>query len=235
MGTELALSTQISNPARLPSLPAPLQRLSDALGSAVQADRDGMHRQVAVLPPGMILNSSDREMVEHHITGLQRSLSVEQAFEFRGKVLGNDAAVGALIAALLIKGAGAKLDTASSDALTEDYLDALEDLPAWSIREAIRKWNRGESPRPLDPKKSHDYHWRPDSATLRWLAQCETAPVKNRIRQLEHLLAAVPLIEFSDEHCAEMRDRLAKIIPDAMARRVPDAPVVDQQHSEAAE
>lgn len=224
MGTELALTAQISN--RLPSLPAPLQRLSGALGSAVQADKDGNHRQVAVLPAGMTLSSSDRAMVEQHIGGLQRSIGTAQPFEFRGQVLGNDAAVGALIAALLIKGAGAKLDTASSDALTEDYLDALEDLPAWSIREAIRKWNRRES-LPIDPKKPHDFTWRPGPPTLRWLAQCEIAPVKNQIRRLEHLLEAVPLIEFTDDHRKQMVDRLAAL-PIGL-------PAAQQQHGEAAE
>jgi hypothetical protein len=63
-----------------------------------------------------------------------------------------------MIASLLLKG-GAKLDQQSSDAFTEDYLDAIEDLPAWAVREAIRKWNRAESPK-LDGKK-HAFIWRP--------------------------------------------------------------------------
>ncbi len=225
MGTELALTGQI-NPARLPSLPAPLQRLSDALGSAVQADTDGMHREVAVLPAGMNLNSSERNMIENHVADLGRALGTAQAFEFRGQVLSNDAAIGALITGLLLKGSGAKLDKVSSDALTEDYLDAIEDLPAWSVREALRKWNRRESPAPIDPRKPHDFGWRPGPPLLRWLAQCELAPIQNRVRRLRGLLEAVPLIEFTDEHRQCMVKRLAEL---------PIGAQIQQQHSEAAE
>jgi len=60
-------------------------------------------------------------------------------------VKGNDAAIGAMIAQILLKG-GKRLDKAASDAATEDYLDGIEDVPAWSVREAIRKWNRMISP-----------------------------------------------------------------------------------------
>jgi hypothetical protein len=37
--------------------------------------------------------------------------------------------------------------------------------------------------------------------------------VKERARILRKLLAAEPLNEFSDEHCAQMRARLAAVIP----------------------
>jgi superfamily I DNA and/or RNA helicase len=37
------------------------------------------------------------------------------------------------------------MDAVSAEALTEDYLDALEDLPARSVIAALRKWNRSQS------------------------------------------------------------------------------------------
>lgn len=183
-----------------------------------------MHREVTVLPAGMSLNSSERDMIEMHVAGLQVSLGTSQPFEYRGQVLNNDAAIGAMITALLLKGSGAKLDKISSDALTEDYLDAIEDLPAWSVREAVRKWNRRESLQ-SDPKKPHDFGWRPTPPTLRWLALCELIPVQNRIRRLKCLLAAVPMVEFTEEHRKRMVDRLAEL---------PCAMPTDQRH-EAAE
>lgn len=215
MGTELAVIEPIklpANPARLPSWPAWLQQRSAAAENAVQADpRDGNHREVMTLPANLILNSAERRMVEAHRSELARFLDLDQPITLREQVLSNDQAHGVMIAGLLIKGGGIKLDKASSDQLTEDYLDAIEDLPAWSVREALRKWNRAESPR-LDPKKPHDFNWRPQPPTLRQLAYLELWSVKSRIQTLEKVLNAVPLIEFSDEHRREMLDKLAGLM-----------------------
>jgi len=155
-------------------------------------------------------------MVEAQRADLARFLDVDQPFTLREKVLTNDQAHGVLIAGLLIKGGGIKLDKAASDQLTEDYLDAIEDMPAWTVREALRKWNRAESPQ-LDPKKPHDFNWRPQPPTLRRLAYLELWTVKSRIQELERVLNAVPRIEYSDEHRQEMLVRLAELIPAAGA------------------
>jgi hypothetical protein len=153
----------------------------------------------------MILTSSERAEVEKHCAALKIFTRLDQPFELRGSTMSNDQAHGVMIASLLFKG-GAKLDQQSSDALTEDYLDAIEDIPTWSVREAIRKWNRAESPK-LEGKP-HDFNWRPAPQILRQLASHEIAPVKARLLVLRDLLSAVPMIEFSDEHCAAMRSRL---------------------------
>ncbi|MCK1445409.1 hypothetical protein IVB43_23780 [Bradyrhizobium sp. 48] len=111
-----------------------------------------------------------------------------------------------MIASLLLKG-GAKLDQNSSDAFTEDYLDAIEDLPAWAVREAIRKWNRAESPK-LDGKP-HSYDFRPSPPTLRRLAQIELTGVRGRMIELQKICEAQPLIEYSEEHRKDMLERLS--------------------------
>lgn len=214
MGTELAIIEPVAlpdrrNPAQMPSLPGWLQQRSAALGSAVQPDSSGKHREMAVLPPALILNSSERQAVASHIDGLGRYLDLDQPIDLRGAVLTNDQAHATMIAALCMKG-GVKLDKASSDALTEDYLDAIEDLPAWSVREAIRKWNRAESPR-LD-REPHNFVFRPAPPTLRRLAQHELAPIRARILSLDKLMNAVPLIEYSDEHRQEMLTRLQALL-----------------------
>ena len=141
MITDLATIDPIlvpSNPARLPSLPAWLQQRSDALASALQPDSSGKYRSTLTLPKQMILNSSERALVRRHIDDLRRFTRLDQPIDLRGATLTNDQAHVVMIASLLLKG-GAKLDQQSSDALTEDYLDAIEDLPAWAVREAIRK------------------------------------------------------------------------------------------------
>lgn len=216
MGTELVLvPIQLpTNPARLPSLPGWLQQRSAALGSAVQPDSSGRHRQMTILPSDLILNSSERAEVQRHIQELDRFTRLDQLITIRETTMPNDTAIGVMVAGLLIKGGGQKLDKASADALTEDYLDALEDLPAWSVREAMRKWNRAESPQ-LDPKKPHDFNWKPTPPTLRRLAQHELAGVKGRIISLQRLCEAVPLIEYSDEHRENMLKRLQVVIREA--------------------
>lgn len=225
MGTELAIIEPIkplANPARLPSWPVWLQQRSDAVASVPQTDQAGKCREMLTLPANLILNSAERRMVEAHRSELARFLDLDQPFTLREQVLTNDQAHGVMIAGLLIKGGGIKLDKAASDQLTEDYLDAIEDLPAWSVREALRKWNRGESPR-LDPKKPHDFNWRPAPPTLRNLAYLELWSVKSRIQALEKVLNAVPLIEFSDEYRAEMLEKLQALFKDK-----PLVPMIEQ-------
>lgn len=168
---------------------------------------------MTILPKDLILNYSERTEVQRHIAELDRFTRLDQLITIRETMMTNDAAMSVMVAGLLIKGGGQKLDKASADALTEDYLDALDDLPAWCVREAMRKWNRAESPA-LDGKR-HDFNWKPTPPTLRRLAQHELASVKGRIINLDRLLNAVPLIEFSDEHREDMLKRLQTVIHEA--------------------
>ncbi|WP_454628451.1 hypothetical protein [Bradyrhizobium cenepequi] len=146
--------------------------------------------------------------MQRHIDDLGRFTRLDQPIELRGATLTNDQAHAAMIASLLLKG-GAKLDQQSSDAFTEDYLDAIEDLPAWSVREAIRKWNQAESPR-LDGKP-HSYDFRPSPPTLRRLAQLELASVRGRMIELQKICDAEALVEYSDEHRKGMLERLTDV------------------------
>lgn len=212
MATEVTLFEPIplpSNPAQLPSLPVWLRQRSAALGSAQQPDSTGRYRTTPILPREMMLTSSEQTAVRQHIADLERFTRLDQPFELRGATLTNDQAHGAMIASLLLKG-GAKLDQQSSDAFTEDYLDAIEDLPAWAVREAIRKWNRAESPK-LDGKP-HAYDFRPSPPTLRRLAQHELAGVKGRMIALQKICDAEPLVEYSDEHRRDMLGRLQGLV-----------------------
>jgi hypothetical protein len=169
----------------------------------------------------MILSSSERALVLRHIGDLERFMRLEQPIELRGATLTNDQAHGVMIASLLLKG-GAKLDQQSSDALTEDYLDAMEDLPAWSVREAVRKWNRAESPR-LDGKP-HSYDFRPSPPTLRRLALHEMIALRRRMLELRKICDAQELIEYSEEYRKGMLERLAGLFkPQVVSRENEDA------------
>ena len=213
MCTQIATVTPIplpTNPAQLPSLPAWLQQRSDAL---VAADKDQyQHRQV--LPERMILTSAEAAEVQQHIAELGEFLRLDRSVAFRGEIMGQEAALGAMIASLLLK-SGQKLEKAMADCLTEDYFDALEDMPAWTVREALRKWNRGESVQ-LDPKGAHDFRWAPKPPILRRLADYELARVKSRIIHLQRLCDASPIIEYSDEHRKGMLTRLSALFHDCL-------------------
>ncbi|WP_461333864.1 hypothetical protein [Bradyrhizobium embrapense] len=159
--------------------------------------------------------------MQQHIDDLERFTRLDQPIELRGATLTNDQAHGAMIASLLLKG-GAKLDQQSSDAFTEDYLDAIEDLPAWSVREAIRKWNRAESPR-LDGKP-HSYDFRPSPPTLRRLALHEMIALRGRLVELQKICDARELIEYSDEYRRGMLERLTDLFkPQLVPRETEDA------------
>jgi hypothetical protein len=195
---------------RMPSLPAWVQQRIDALESECQPDNTGKYRLMVVLPRAMILNSSERAVVEERVADRASWLDVGQPITLDERTLSNDQAISVIIAELLINPRGSKLDDISSRALAEAYLIATDDLPAWSVRNALRKWIRGESAK-FDGKP-HDFDWRPAPATLRRLAQMELAPIKAEMVQLEKLLIAVPRLELSDEHRAKIRARFAELL-----------------------
>lgn len=207
MANDLALIEQIqlpANPDRLPSWPAWLRQRNAVLESGLDLLPNGIPDPYgqATLPRELILNSSERVMVEQHIAELSRHVGLDQPFKHRDRVLTNDQAISTMIAELLLRRKGAKLDKAASDALTDEYLDALEDLPAWTVRAARRKWNRGESVR-MDPKKPHDFTWNIEPPVLRYLATVELAGIKWEMRQLKRLLGAT--VRMTEDQLADGR------------------------------
>jgi hypothetical protein len=115
---------------RTPSLPAWLPQRIAALESELQPDSTGNRHLVVVLPTSMILNSSERAVIEQCMADRASRLNVRQTITIDGRTLSNDQAINFIIAKLLLKPSGPKLDETSSGALAEDYLDAIEDLPA---------------------------------------------------------------------------------------------------------
>lgn len=99
---------------------------------------------------------------------------------------------------------------AGAEATGEAFQAALDDLPTWAVAAAIRKWHRGECG-VKERGAPYDYRWRPCPADLRRLAFMERGAVLEQVRTLKRLLDAEPLREFSDEHAARMRERLAEL------------------------
>jgi hypothetical protein len=73
----------------------------------------------------------------------------------------------------------------------ESYMMALEDIPAWAVDEAIKKWHRGE----ISNVSEDDLKWAPDSAVLRRIAVGMLAPYHDAIVEIERVLLAKPLEE----------------------------------------
>lgn len=98
---------------------------------------------------------------------------------------------------------GQRLSEVGVEATGEVYMDSLDDVPTWAVAEAIRKWNRAQSP-VLNIKQPHDFRFRPAPAILRQLADIEAARMQHRVLTLDQLLTAEPKIEYSDDHRRHM-------------------------------
>ena len=75
----------------------------------------------------------------------------------------------------------------STVAKVSAYLDdALDDLPAWAVANAVRRWHRGE----CGPE--HNYTFAPAPGVLRGIALQELGSAKLVLRQLKLVLSAAP-------------------------------------------
>lgn len=86
----------------------------------------------------------------------------------------------------------------------EAYMAALEDIPSWAVQEAMRKWYRAECGDKID------YKWQPGPATLREVAMMEVYRVMGTRRRLREILAAEPLLEFSQAHMESMKRKVSE-------------------------
>jgi hypothetical protein len=176
-----------------------------------QADDDGRHRRMATLPSELLPTATQRAAIEDHVAALQRMLDQTP--------LNDDASMKAtlvVITKLLLALPSQKATEAAAEARGEAYMAALEDLPCWAVASAARRWYRGE----CGPE--HDCRWQPAPAVLREVARVEEWKIVGRVHALKGVLDAKPLITFSEEHCAVMRQRLAAEIfrtPNGSKRR----------------
>lgn len=115
--------------------------------------------------------------------------------------------------------APARLDEETAAAKIDAYEDAVGDLPAWAVREAIRRWRRGEvSASPEDLK------FAPKPPTLRRIAETVVMVAKGQALRLERILEAEPDEELSDAEREANQRRLAAAIPEMRAAAEPERP-----------
>ncbi len=190
---------------RMPSWPAWVASRIASLRTEVQPDKTGKWRATSTLPASLILTEGQREQLARHVSdlrALQRQAPVHDAkFEHETLV--------AVTKMMLVLSSPAQNDV-SAEARGEAFMAALDDIPTWAVHSAIRGWYR-EACGKNAQGHAYDYHWCPAPGELRRIGWAEARRVSARADQLEELLRAEPLIEFSDEHCRKMRERLANL------------------------
>lgn len=170
------------------------------------------------LPEKMIPVGTERQMIQAHARELGTLVSAtpQTSADAEAETL-------VIVTKMLLALPGQRSTETGNEAKGEAYLAALDDVAPWAVQEAVRKWYRGEH------GSKYDYRWSPVPADLRALARCEEYRVRGRIVLLERILKAVPLVEFSEEHRAEMLKRVHAVIRDAAPKKTNTAPPLTQQ------
>lgn len=203
-------------PERMPPLPAWLVSQRNALGLNLQMVK-GQYREVVTLPSDKMPNEAQRNVIENHYINLTSLLSQTPEND---PVCGE--AVVVLITKMMMVLPGQRTSEEGAEAKGEAYLMALEDLPAWALQAAIRRWYRKESG--LDDRgRPFDYRWMPDPSTLRGLVIREIWPVKERADHMRVVLDAMPFVDSAadlEKGRLAMRGLLQKLGDEDAMRRL---------------
>lgn len=188
MGTQLTVGT-MDGVESIPSLPPRLAALVGAVGSIQHPGQPVRYH----LQTGWKMEEADRAEARRLLSTLDALTHPLAPFE------GRDGGMvkGALITKI-VKGLGGAADVADivAGAKVENYADAIEDLPAWCIDSAIKRWNRGQCPEWIEKKPN--YNFPPAPATLRKMAFLDFGPVRESAGKLRKLVNAEPMADALD-------------------------------------
>jgi hypothetical protein len=159
------------------------------------------------IPGNLILKANEREAIEQYVLVLDRLCDYTPANSEAAQ-----AAMLVVVTTMMLVLPATTQNELSAEVRGEAFLGALDDLTVWSVEAAIRKWHRGDCGTD-NQGRPYAYHWCPAPAELRRVAFGQMWWIRSRSRDLHRLLGAVPRIEYSDEHCLEMRERLAGLFP----------------------
>ncbi|MGE5534106.1 MAG: hypothetical protein ACM3W7_01180 [Acidobacteriota bacterium] len=196
----------VSRPEQTPSWPAWVALRIDSIKTEHLRDTTtGRWKPTPTLPSHLVLKASEREMLELYVEETEKLCN-------RTPVVDPDATkeMLAVLTKMMITLHASAQSELTAEARGEVFLEALEDLPPWAVRAAVRCWNRGECGR-NEKSQNYDYHWCPAPAELRQVALAELNRVKVRAHQAKLLLRAVPREECSDEHRRRMCERLTEL------------------------
>ena len=172
-------AVDLASPSSMLSLPDWLRRRLVAVSAHGKGTilRDDQGRRIGERPTltaSMMLNGSMRRSLALRIDQLQAAL-------MPGPVEDIADTVGSLIAGY----ANGRTDAATVAVKADAYLDVLDDLPAWAVREAVRRWRRGEC-----DAEMRDYDFLPSTARLRQIADRIAKWAPGQIIALQRLLDA---------------------------------------------
>ncbi len=184
----------VRQPARMPSLPAWLASRKSALATNLQRDpATGGFREMLTLPATLLPSEAQRQAMMEHLRALRSWLETtpERDRKHSDETL-------ATVTKLLLTLPAPRADERAVEAKGDAYMAALDDVPSWAVAEAVRCWYRGDCGTD-DRGRAHDYTWAPVPAVLRRIALGKTAPVRQRIAEIERILSAVEYVDCSAE------------------------------------
>ncbi|MDV2987033.1 UNVERIFIED_CONTAM: hypothetical protein Q9R58_22245 [Methylobacteriaceae bacterium AG10] len=152
--------------------------------------------RVATIPASRMPTGPQRTAIARRIAELRDATEAGPVEETLG-------AIGDLIQEY----APSRLDERTAGIKVEAYMDAVEDLPAWTIRAAIRRWRRGEvsaDPATLD--------FAPKPARLRSIAERMALVARGQAARLQRVLDAKPEVQITDAQMAENSEKLSGLI-----------------------
>lgn len=144
-------------------------------------------------------------------TGPQRAAIARRIDELHAASMpGPLASTLAVIGSIVSRNPAARQDEDLASIEIEAYRDALEELPAWTVREALRRWRRGEV-----GGNKRDLDFAPKEHRLREIALTVEASVRGQIIRLQRILDAEP----DDSLTAAQRADVVKRAQDACMKR----------------
>jgi hypothetical protein len=164
------------------------------------------YRETPTLPACLALTEAERDEIACHVKELEALVKQTPAERDEFVKLTFD-----LIGMLMMNFNMATQNEVSAQVRVEFYMDTLGDVPWWATASAVKRFAKGEAG--LNERgEPYSTHWCPTSAEVRAVALQECWRIGHRIKVLTDLVRAEPRIEFSDEHCAEMRAKLASLV-----------------------
>jgi hypothetical protein len=180
----MARNVQVARNKSIPSLPPRLAALAGAVGTVRHPGQPERHH----LQIGWAMSALEKAEAATLLASLTSALDPTASFDDQPGPMAKAALLTKLIRGLA---GAAEMSDVVAAAKIEMYADAIEDLPAWSIDVAIKRWGKGSCPAEIEERPK--YAFPPAPATLRALACLELDAPRRDARKLEGLIAAVPL------------------------------------------
>lgn len=162
-------------------------------------------RIIVTIPSRLMLSPTQRQMIARRVSELS-------AMEVPGPVSEIDDAIEALIS----RYATVRMDTQQIMARVQFYRMAIGEFPAWTVREAIARWIRGEI------GQQYDRGFAPPEHVLREACLTLTKMTAGMRNGLIRVLDAQPVAELTDTQREDAQVRFAEIIKEVEEATSPE-------------